>query len=637
MPDGNGLNFDITLPSDTSSVRYGAKEIRALRTQLKDWSGADDASAIFKSNTAKAELKNESVTSDNLTAASGSASVISTAVDLTSPTSVYTAASFNAKGQAVKASRVTLDQIVALSPGTAKLSSTNLQPSATGGQFLRTNAAATSTEWATNAIVSNWDTSQGTTFLEVPNLGQAASQPVRDAGVSTWNGSMWDGSYFFLCGTTGLKYSCEFYSWKAISVTASSILRHARYVKNTNASNVSSVVVGSSGGNGIVYTDTSSGSFTLRTKSSGNWPELYSSASDGANWVFVGAAGTIYRFQTLAGSGNLSPETVTPAVGAAQTFNDVAYGDGTFVVVGNTGTLLKFSPGNTNASSVSPGGTGALRGVVFAPHLAFGTSAGKWIVVGDNGIVHLSTDSAATSWESQTIGGGSFNLNSVAVGNGVILAVGDNGNIWRSTDGKVWTNVSSKVYRAIATPTVSAVTATLNRVTFGGGCFLIVGPSTVLFSGDLPIPTWKIVSNSEFSTTAGNAIYWRYLVSYALPHNLSSTPALVRAYLVCLEDQSGIDYYAGDLVPVSADNPASLQLAFNNSYFHVQFPLPYDGTTPPTETLNPRYTLFDRTYNSLNIGQTSPGTFTGALLDGVQTTGINPRLWRMRIVATSIS
>ena len=58
MPDGNGLNFDTNLPSDQSSVKEGAAQIRALRTALRNWSGnnGEVAGSIFSANTAVATL-----------------------------------------------------------------------------------------------------------------------------------------------------------------------------------------------------------------------------------------------------------------------------------------------------------------------------------------------------------------------------------------------------------------------------------------------------------------------------------------------------------------------------------------------------------------------------------------------------
>jgi PKD domain/Peptidase M66 len=89
---------------------------------------------------------------------------------------------------------------------------------------------------------------------------------------------------------------------------------------------------------------------------------------------------------------------------------------------------------------------------------SFSTSAGGWL-----GCVYTSPTANSGSWTRRIFSGSQ--LRGIAFGNGVYVAVGDDGTIHRSTDGINWTQA------------VSGTTNHLSSVSYGGGKFVAVGHS----------------------------------------------------------------------------------------------------------------------------------------------------------------
>ncbi|MDR3152065.1 MAG: hypothetical protein LBT85_01180 [Bifidobacteriaceae bacterium] len=148
------------------------------------------------------------------------------------------------------------------------------------------------------------------------------------------------------------------------------------------------------------------------------------------------------------------------------TLRGIAYGDGTFIMVsvGNLGIFRSTDKGQ-NWSSLSY--------TVDLYSITFGN--GVFVAVGDSGNIMRSTDLGVT-WTSATVG--TISRYGVAFRNGVFIAVGDNGNIVRSTDlGTTWT---------------SATVGTISRygVAFRNGVFIAVGDDgNIMRSTDLGA-TW---------------------------------------------------------------------------------------------------------------------------------------------------
>lgn len=106
--------------------------------------------------------------------------------------------------------------------------------------------------------------------------------------------------------------------------------------------------------------------------------------------------------------------------------NGVAYGNGTFVVVGDNGVILTSSDG-ANWTPVTSGTTAFLTAVTYGN--------GRFVAVGNSGSILISSN--GTSWSMETSGTTSP-LNGITYGNGLFVAVGIGGSILTSPDGLLW-------------------------------------------------------------------------------------------------------------------------------------------------------------------------------------------------------
>jgi len=131
--------------------------------------------------------------------------------------------------------------------------------------------------------------------------------------------------------------------------------------------------------------------------------------------------------------------------------DDVAYGAGSFVAVGDMGEILT-SPDGITWTERDSGTEKDLRGVAYG--------AGTFVAVGDKGEILTSPD--GITWTEMT-SGAEKDLLGVAYGNGRFVAVGSYGEILTSPDGITWTRRDSGTERS------------LNGVAYGNGIFVAVG------------------------------------------------------------------------------------------------------------------------------------------------------------------
>lgn len=598
MPDGNGLNFDTSLPGDQSSVRYGAQEIRNLRTALKNWSGNGAVnSSVFTANSEQATIKSSAITSDMLgTPSSVEAAVGNLSPDVTN-TSVltYSAVSINSKGQVIKGKKATLDELATISA--SKLAGTNIAPSATPKQFLRTNSAASGSEWVTNAMVSHWNTAQATSFMELVSTQRTTADLY---------GAAWDGWRFLVCGAA-LKCSRELYRFDSMLAPASTTFKDVVIAASPVTNLPKGIVVGAAGGNAALAVSTATitgasdgrGSWSSRTFSSGGNYPLNAVATSNTSYVAVGDTGTIYRFP----AGSLSTSNINPEIlsTSGSSLYDVAFGNGYYVAVGQSGTVRVFTDSQqTNVDTLlasTVAGSTTLRSVVFSSHLQ------KWVLVGDGGKVCVSNTAnpLITAWTSTVLGGGSFTFNSVESANGIILAVGDNGNIWRSVDAVTWTNVSTNVVLAESNPLwqVTQLSSSYKRVAYCAGTWVIVGAGVALVGGDLPLSYFdeaRSAGPAAFGTGGTGKNNSIPTIGYVLPHGLGETPVRLSAFLVNIDPQAS--YSPGDVVPIptTAPDQTYTPVSANSSYVTWAHKNLYVGTAPAADTGLPTTTGFFTQY-----------------------------------------
>ena len=156
-------------------------------------------------------------------------------------------------------------------------------------------------------------------------------------------------------------------------------------------------------------------------------------------------------------------------------FNDVIYGNGIFVAVGdgptNASAIFYSEDGNTwleaNLSEIS-----SLSGTLLA--IAYGN--GKFIAAGTNGFAYYSED--GINWTKKTSISPSTIIRSVAFGNGKFVAVTeDNSPIWYTENGLSWS--------ASDTSSISTTDLLLRAIVYGNNTFIAFDKSgRILYSED---------------------------------------------------------------------------------------------------------------------------------------------------------
>ncbi len=157
------------------------------------------------------------------------------------------------------------------------------------------------------------------------------------------------------------------------------------------------------------------------------------------------------------------------------------------VITGEAGTILRESAtGAFEAAALDSPTADWLEGVA--------ASDAVLVAVGDNAAIYRSTDGLA--WQRVANLPFSDWLRSVAYGGGTFVAVGENGLIGTSTDGLQWDKRSS------------GVTVALNRVAYSGGVFFATGDAGNLLSSVSQGTNWQSeptgVTNSLYGFAVGN-------------------------------------------------------------------------------------------------------------------------------------
>ncbi|MCY9597385.1 hypothetical protein PC41400_08855 [Paenibacillus chitinolyticus] len=155
---------------------------------------------------------------------------------------------------------------------------------------------------------------------------------------------------------------------------------------------------------------------------------------------------------------------------AGTDLNQVAYGNGKWVAVGNMGTIMTSSDGLSWSKTTI--GLPSAVGVNYAGN--------QWIVTGAGGKIATSPD--AITWTVRTTGA-SASLSAAAYNGTVWVIAGYSGVILSSPDGIVWT------------PRTSGTAANFYSVTYGGGLFVAVGGSGTIRTSPDGI-TWTTRSGS---------------------------------------------------------------------------------------------------------------------------------------------
>lgn len=216
------------------------------------------------------------------------------------------------------------------------------------------------------------------------------------------------------------------------------------------------------------------------------WTTISGGAFNSRGVIYAGG-----QFISGGNQGNLatSPDgaTWTLRLSAVQrTWRDFAYGAGRYVGVGDGGTYVNSVDGASFVVGTSPAGSSAnLNGVAYGN--------GLFVAVGSGAVL---TTSDGVAWTARTPSGAPT-FTSVAFGGGIWVAVASNGGAYRSTDGVTFSSINTGNANA------------LNYVTYGGSPakFVAVGASngtagTILTSTDGATNTWT----PQTSNAGNNAL-----------------------------------------------------------------------------------------------------------------------------------
>jgi photosystem II stability/assembly factor-like uncharacterized protein len=176
----------------------------------------------------------------------------------------------------------------------------------------------------------------------------------------------------------------------------------------------------------------------------------------------------------------------------------VAFGNSTFVAVGDTGKIVRSTDNGTNWSHVTTGRSSnyeddyiaSLYGINNLRGVSFGNNT--FVAVGYSGKIITSTNDGS-SWDNETAVN-SNHLRGVSFGNGTFVAVGSNGTIVKSTNnGASWSSSSS------------GTSNTLWGVTFGNNTFMAVGNSGTIVKSTDNGANWSSSSSGTTNNLYGVA------------------------------------------------------------------------------------------------------------------------------------
>ncbi|MEX0324202.1 MAG: PKD domain-containing protein [Puniceicoccaceae bacterium] len=211
--------------------------------------------------------------------------------------------------------------------------------------------------------------------------------------------------------------------------------------------------------------------------------------------------------------------------GTTEHLNDVAVGGSRIVAVGNDAITLYSDNGTSWTSHQSFDVNSVniyLEGITYDGSQFI--SVGMDYDFGQGGWEQtIYTSSNGTSWteryDSDSGSGSNFRLRDIAYGNGIYIAVGDDGTIIRSTNSTSWS------------PATSGTTEDLDSVAYGDGVFVIAssasggGPAIVLTSADgltwtdyssgVDLSTWKGFYDIEYCNDRFLASGWYARIMYS--------------------------------------------------------------------------------------------------------------------------
>jgi Pectate lyase superfamily protein len=311
-------------------------------------------------------------------------------------------------------------------------------------------------------------------------------------GVETFNSIVHNqsGQVLALTGGGAIYFSTNGISW-SLKTTAAAALNAAYW----DTVDLQWVIVGNSG---LIYTSPDGNTFTLKTNS--NTSNLYGiSRIPGGNYIAVGASGTVLT------SSNTSSWTLQSS-GTSNDLNSITVanlGGGTYkaVAVGNNGVGIYSSNGvgwflGSNNSALDPQGNtvslGNLYKVIYVSWTPPGGSLSSYyFVVGDDGVLAISTNFSTGSWNTKYTYTSS-DLQGIAYSptNNIFFAVGDTGlSYLTGQDGSTWSTLTEYFGTNLIAPVLrdSATNAT---------SYILVGQYGLIYEATSQYKFFKKISTS---------------------------------------------------------------------------------------------------------------------------------------------
>jgi hypothetical protein len=264
---------------------------------------------------------------------------------------------------------------------------------------------------------------------------------------------------------------------------------------------------------------------TLLTSTNGT---SYTSLTAGVSGALIGIAASPTTLLITGSAGAMASSTdgttFTSRTNNNQVLNGIAFGNNTFVSVGNSangsGYIATIGADGTVTRRVS-GTTSNLREVKFLNGLFVG---------GTNSAGHLVTSTDGVTWTSRTVAGTATDFNGLAFGGGLYVAVGTNGRFTASQDGITWDTVSAndRVF-----PGRAIIVA--NGLDFSNGIFVAVGTS----------------GNISTGVVSGTTVVWTLRTS-GTTANLNSVMFSQRDQLWYAAGNGGVLLYSPDAITWTA-------------------------------------------------------------------------------------
>ena len=212
------------------------------------------------------------------------------------------------------------------------------------------------------------------------------------------------------------------------------------------------VAVGTSGS---IYTS-ADGLAWITRNSGGNSSNLQNATYGNGRYVIVGQSGTTGRALLTSTDGITWSETIAGVGAVGTTLRGLTAGNGSLIAVGNSGTILQSANGTTwtpRSSNTS----------VQLNDVGFG--AGRFVAVGASGAIATSTDGA--SWSVQTAPAVAT-LNGVRFDNDLWVITAAAGRIFISANGTTWNQ------------RFSSGTSAFNKSAYGNGRYVAIGAAGII-------------------------------------------------------------------------------------------------------------------------------------------------------------